>query len=138
MIWGRFEKRPILAPGFCSDRGVKKVTIMKPARFLVLLLLAVLPSAARDEGQAPPRPKEKISDLTGEPADHYYQGWLELKEGEKCQEAGDLQHARLLYGGALKRFLGVRKQWPDWKKDMVGKRISHAQERLEDLEKKMK
>lgn len=112
---------------------------MKPISLLVLtaLLVALSPIAWAGEGREKPTPREeeKIPELEGDPSDHYFEGYLIYKEGEKLQKDGKLEGAQTCLQRALGKFKGVRKKWPDWKQETVGNRIRVTEEMLKSLEK---
>ena len=110
---------------------------MRPVFLLLCLSLAALPSAVLGEDQparpSPPKGEEGVSNLKDDSSDHYYEGWLRWKEGEKLRKAGKPEAAKEPIRAAWLQFKGVQKKWPDWKKDMVESRIKMTEETLKSL-----
>lgn len=105
---------------------------MKLVTLSLLLLLSIPTPVVGGEQQAPPKEeKERIPTLRGDPADHYYKGWLLVQDAKKREELAEVKE---LYRSALRLFNGIRKIWPDWKKDMIVRRIRNTEELLKQAD----
>lgn len=102
------------------------------AWFLFGLVAAVTPVAKAAGEGVEKRPLVSQDN----PSDHYFYGYLQWGEGERYEKS-DPQRSWLCFRSAIRRFLEIRKQWPDWKPDIVGLRITRSQAHLADFEERM-
>ncbi len=68
-----------------------------------------------------------------DPSDVYFQGYLATRAAEQLEAQKDYVGAAEKLEQARKLFEGVRKYYPDWKKDMVGGRFQKTTETIEKI-----
>lgn len=71
-----------------------------------------------------------------DPSDVYFQGYLAVRAAEQMEAQGDFMGAADKLAQAQKLFDGVRKFYPDWKKDMVSGRADKTVETLKGIQPK--
>ncbi len=81
------------------------------------------PFAETRAQEAPP-----IAPAQFDPAEVYFQGYLAARAAEKLEAEGKFMEAADKLQQARKLFEGVRKHYPDWKKDMIGDRSAKTAE----------
>jgi len=71
-----------------------------------------------------------------DPSDVYFQGYLAVRAAEQMEAQGDFMGAAEKLAQAQKLFDGVRKYYPEWKKDMVSGRAEKTVEVLKTVQPK--
>ncbi|MCW1912284.1 von Willebrand factor type A domain-containing protein [Luteolibacter sp. GHJ8] len=95
-------------------------------------------SAADGSTPAEPELLAKKTEKASDPADLYFQGWLQSKDSEKLKSEGRDSEARAKLADARRNFQRVQEEHPDWKKQMVGGRVVQTDEQLAQLSEEPK
>ena len=91
--------------------------------FLVTAGLTMPTMAQTPSAKAPAQPNF-------DPADVYYQAWLFIREAETLQKQGRHADALSKLKSAEKFFETIHRYHPEWKKDMVGDRLSLTKDQI--------
>lgn len=99
----------------------------------LLIAAATMPISAIPARAQQPAP---IASGQFDPSDVYFQGYLAVRAAEQMEAQGDFMGAADKLAQAKKLFEGVRKFYPDWKKDMVSGRAEKTVEVLKTVQPK--
>ena len=119
-----------------TDSMIRPVPLFARSLFGLLAVVMPVAEAAAEGMEKVPRKERKPLLSQDNPSDHYFYGYLQWKEGERYEKS-DPQRSWLCFRSALRRFLEIQKQWPDWKPDIVGLRITRSQAHLAAFEERM-
>jgi tetratricopeptide (TPR) repeat protein len=103
-------------------RPFKTQTLRTVLLAMTALPLVAVPSRAQ---QAPP-----VAPAQFDPSEVYFQGYLAARAAEELEAKGDFIGAAEKLEQSRKLLEGVRKYYPDWKKDMVGGRAERTSESI--------
>jgi Tfp pilus assembly protein PilF len=93
-------------------------------------IMPMLPMLAHAQVAATRAPAQPNFD----PADVYYQAWLFVREAETLQKQGRYAAALERYQRAATFFDTIHRFHPEWKKDMVGDRLSLTQSQISKVQ----
>ena len=117
------------------DLGWHKWSIAMIRWNLLLATLLLITAAVRADESTPmpqPEPAQQPQPPNEAAADTYFQGWVLSRDANKLREDGAAGEAEAKMVRALKLFRAVQKQWPEWKKEIVKRRLLQTEETLKD------
>lgn len=100
----------------------------------LLIAAATLPISAQPTRV--PEVSGAVASGQFDPSDVYFQGYLAVRAAEQLEAQGDFMGAADKLEQAKKLFEGVRKYYPDWKKDMVVGRAEKTTETIKSIQPK--
>lgn len=77
--------------------------------------------------------KSESASQPSDPADLYYQGWIQSRDAERMKSEGREAEAAAKLADARQNFRRVQEEHPEWKQQMVGGRVAQTDEQLAQL-----